>query len=281
MLAPGKYSRGFSRFMGRYARGLMRRKFSAVRIARDTARVLAELNDQRAPVLILVNHASWWDPLTGLLLAQTYLPARSSAAPMDARELAKFSFFKRLGIFGIDPDDPASLGAMAEYVRGLFAREERPTLWITPQGAFADVRAAIEIRPGAAAIAASTAGIRAVCVAIEYQFWNEQKPEAFIRIEPCAGEPGSTTRWQRAITDAMERNQQQLARLVIARDPGAFDVLVGRGATVHPLYDLWLRATGRTIALGAQRNSGAPKRGIERRTDHPAAGRLVPGEGGG
>jgi 1-acyl-sn-glycerol-3-phosphate acyltransferase len=252
---PARHTPWFQRGFVKYTRKLIAKKFFAVRVAHDTIDATRDLDAHPAPVLMLMSHASWWDPLIGLYLSATYMPSRRAYSPMSAAELRKFGFFRRVGVFGIDPDSPESMRAMGDYVASEFAAHPRSTLWITPQGRFVDPRAPIEVRPGAAAIAARTPGIRVVCVAVEYGFWTDQRPEVFIRFEPCALEEGRSglTGWQRAIPGVMERNRDALARLVMARDPAGFASISGGATKINPIMDLILRARGQNAALDAQR----------------------------
>lgn len=231
---------------------MLAKKFVAVRFAPGSARALGGLDTHDGPVVCCVNHQSWWDPLVMLSLHRMYLRGRTLRAPMDAAQLARFGFFRKLGTFGLDPDDPASLRAMSAYLGRYFDEDAAPTLWITPQGRFADVRAPLKIRPGAAAIAASDPRTRAVCVALEFPFLLDAKPEVWVRacpIEPADEQEGgrpSTTGWHRAIVRTMRENQAALAELVIARDPDAMtDIIGGSASNGNPLYDLYLRLTGR------------------------------------
>jgi hypothetical protein len=173
---------------------------------------------------------------------------------MDVEQLRKFGFFRRLGLFGVDPSDARSYSAMVAYVLERFASESRPTLWITPQGSFADVREPVRMRPGAAAIAARTPRVRVLSVAMEYGFWLDQKPELFVRaavVSPPASP--STPHWHGAMEAAMNANAGELSRLVIARDASSFAPLLGAGdatnARVHPVYDWWLRLRGKDARL--------------------------------
>ena len=256
---PSRPSDRFTRFFGNYTRRLFAKKFHAVRLAAGTREALATLDTHEAPVLAVLNHASWWDPLTSLLVSRELTPRRANAAPMEAAMLRKFSFFRYLGIFGIDPDTPASLDAMARHVADRFRDRPATTLWITAQGKFEDVRTPIRIRPGAAALAAQHPGIRVVTLAIEYGFWIDQKPEVFLRlatIDPpptTEGRAISTTAWYRAIQGGMQANQDALSALVRAREPAAFEPLIGGRSGVHPLYDLYLRLRGKSASLDAPR----------------------------
>ena len=53
-------------------------------------------------------------------------------------------------------------------------------------------------------------------------------------------------------------NRVALADAVQSRDPARFGlVLGGDQAQVHPVYDLWLRLTGRGRAIDVSRRAGA------------------------
>ena len=244
------------RFFERHVRSMFRKRFHSVRLVRETMPVLHEVSRDDRPLIVAMNHSSWWDPLVPLLLHSEYFADRSPLAPMDRAQLEKFGFFRRLGIFGVDPDDPASLEAMGAYVLEHLRSAERPVFFVTPQGRFADVRTPIRLRPGVAAIA--SAAVReglspnVICLAIEYGFWIDQKPEVFLRVEACPGTHDSTTGWQRAITGAMQRNAEALAGAVMARDPDAFVSISGGASRVHPLYDLILRLRGKSASLDAE-----------------------------
>jgi hypothetical protein len=260
---PGSYSPGFVRVFAWYTRRLMRSKFHAVRIAQGTSSVLASLNQEPAPVIVLMNHASWWDPLVALFVGSALCPARSACGPIDIEMLRKFGFFRKLGLFGIDPESPGSVRTMVDYVRERFQKDDRATLWITPQGRFADVRAPLEIRPGAAMIAARTQGVRVLSLAIEYPFWLDQKPEVCVRLAEiaCAAD-SKTTDWQRAMAQGMRDNAHTLAELVIAREPSAFETLGAvQGARTNPVYDWWLRVRGKTGELRDRTRTGTAGQG--------------------
>ncbi len=251
--------------------GKMRRAFHTVRMTHCSRAVLERLATGDRPALILLNHASWWDPILALMLWLEFFPARSPYGPIDRDELQRFGILKKVGLFGIDPDDPASMTAMREYLVELAARDPRLALVVTPQGHFADVRDEIVARPGAAAMAATLAPDRAVSVAVEYGLWVDQKPEIFVRAVEIDASATSTLGWHRRITEAMRANQAALAPLVRARDASAFEPLSSlfapKGSGTNPFYDLWLRLTGRRAKaeLGEARDAREARRGKDRR----------------
>jgi 1-acyl-sn-glycerol-3-phosphate acyltransferase len=267
LLIPASYSPTVTKYFARWVRRMFKKSFHAVRVMPEHSEVIAALQQSHTPAIVLLSHTSWWDPLISLTLHDQHGPGREPLAPMDASQLVKFGFFKKLGIFGIQPDNPESLRAMGEYVRARFAANPRATLWITPQGRFVDPRDPIELRPGAAALAAKTPNARVLALAIEYAFWTDQKPEVFLRFEPCAtpSRPDSTTAWHREFLRAMAENNARLAEAVRSRDAARFRPALGEitaggdsdaGPATNWFYDLWLRLRGQSSRVEDRRFNG-------------------------
>lgn len=251
LLLPDRYGDRAAAGIRWYAGRLLRKRFFAVRAAPGTTELLSSLDGSDRPAIVCMSHSSWWDPLVGIHLWDRCFPSRRILGPMRRRELEQFAFFRRVGVFGIDPDLPASLEAMRRFVLPRLVSATRDVLMLTPQGALSDPRAEIVVRPGAAAIAAGLGADRpaVIAVAFEYAFWNDQRPEVFVEAAEATpredGAPPSTASWHRAIRDALRQAASSLARRVIARDPAGFDRWSGGRTAVHPVFDLWLRATGR------------------------------------
>jgi len=236
-----------------YCRRLFKKRFRSVLTERAGLEHIGALNAHDGPAIVALNHASWWDPLVGYMLDFDLLPARESRAPIEMAQLQQFKFFKKLGLFGIEPDHPDALTEMSAYTDELFAHA-RGTLILTPQGRFTDPRDKVRLRPGAAAILAEHPTARVVSVALEYVFWQDQKPELLTRVTTLEQDPdglaGSTTACHRAITRLMQANQDQLAELVRARDEAPFEPLFewsdAGAAKTNPFYDLMLRLRGKS-----------------------------------
>lgn len=255
-LIPARPSRRFSSGFGFYVRRLIRRRFHALRVASSDGLDTAGLDETTTPLIVLLNHSSWWDPLVAFHLAREFLPNRPTLAPMDRDQLERFGFFRRIGVFGIDPDDPESLDAMRDYVLDELKRDPSSSIWLTPQGRFTDVREPIRIRPGAASIASALGSVRCVSVAIEYVFWQESRPEALIRMHDVEQpEQATTAGWQRAMTSAMQTNADALETLSRERDPERFESIVGDRARTSPVYDLMLKLRGRSGEIAARRDT--------------------------
>lgn len=252
-----RYSPKFAGGFAWYARHLLRTRFHAVRLLRGSAESLSEADRRAGPVIVAMSHPSWWDPIVAFWMGTRWFATRRPLAPMEATQLRRFGFFRRLGVFGIDPDSPASLPATVRHVTARFETWPRTVLWITPQGRFTDPREDAPLRPGTAAIAARSDSVCVVAVAFEYAFWQDQRPEIFIAAEPVMPEGdgrGRTAGWHRALEPAMRSVRERLAAAVIARDPEAFECAVGgEVARINPVYDLWLRLRGKGGGIAARR----------------------------
>lgn len=253
-LIDGRPSPLVSRWFTRYAARMLRRQFASVRLTPGGREVLEDAARSEGPLILAMNHASWWDPIVGAALMGRFFADRPALTPMADTELRRFRFMRRLGMFGIDQTRRDALRRLTSYALDRFETEPRSVLCITPQGAFTDVRTPIRARPGAAAVAARAPGVRVLLVSCEYTFWQERRPEIFIRAVGAARPAaGSTGAWRRSIERDMEDNRTALAAAVIARDGSAFEpLLTGKGSHVHPVYDLLLRLRGRSARIDPQ-----------------------------
>ena len=197
------------------------------------------------PVIVVLNHASWWDPLIGLVLSESMPVWRVHFAPIEARGLSQYRFLERLGFFGIDTATPS--GGLT-FLRTSLAILSRPeaSLWITAQGEFVDARERpIDLKPGIGHLVHRLDGALIVTLAIEYPFWNDRCPEVLVRFGPViavdSGRSLPADEWTTMIEEALEEAQDDLAEESRRRDPGAFKVLVGGTAGVGGVYDIGRR----------------------------------------
>jgi 1-acyl-sn-glycerol-3-phosphate acyltransferase len=228
--------RGFRK----YATGYVRKHFHAVRLSKSGGNFPA--TDE--PLLVVLNHPSWWDPLVGIVLSRE-LPDRDQFAAIDAVAVRQYRFFTKLGFVGVDTK---SLRGAAEFLRAGTAilSQPRTVFWVTSQGRFTDVRERpLALQSGVGHLAARlTAGV-ALPVALEYTFWTESTPEALVRIgEPLriADRPGLRGQeWTELIEAALTRNLDALNAEAMRRDPALFRELLSGKSGVGGVYDVWRR----------------------------------------
>ncbi len=228
--------RGFRKYACRY----VSKHFHAVRLSKSGG--LLASGDE--PLLIVLNHPSWWDPLIGIVLSRAFAE-RDQFAAIDAVALERYRFFKRVGFVGVDVK---SLSGAAEFLRTGTAilSQPRSVFWVTAQGRFTDVRERpLALQSGVGHLAASmTSGI-VLPVALEYTFWTERTPESLVRV----GEPLKITEhpglkgkaWTALIEGALTRNLDALNVETMKRDPCTFTELLAGKTGVGGIYDTWLR----------------------------------------
>lgn len=230
----------------RYNRWYLGRHFHALRLSRAGRPPAALLAGPTAPLVIYLNHPSWWDPLVALALSDRLFGAYRSYGPIEAQAVERYGFFRRLGFFGVDRGTAA--GAR-RFLRTSLALLERPAtaLWITPEGQFRDPRERpVELESGLAHLARHLArrlghGLF-LPLALEYPFWEESSPEVLARFgEPVSivdldGGPAQITA---ALAAHLEATQDALASEARARRPEAFESLLAGRAGVGGVYDLW------------------------------------------
>ncbi len=227
---------GFSRYVHRY----LRKHFHAVRISRSGV----ALPTDGEPILFVLNHPSWWDPMVGIALAKT-LAGYRHYAPIHAAMMHSYPIFARLGFFGVDP---LSLRSSAEFLKigeAILSGSSR-ALWITAQGEFADVRTRpLDLKSGVGHLAARMRRGWVVCVAFEYAFWTERTPEALMRIaEPIRIDPHPKLdgkEWTAKLEAILAANLDTLNFETMSRDPSEFAVLLGGKTGVGGGYDLFRR----------------------------------------
>ncbi len=257
VLAAPRRSAWLVRLFARYARRYLARNFHAVRLSLGGRPFVPA----GGPLVVVLNHASWWDPLLGLVLADLF-PGYRHYAPMDAAGLAKYRFLERLGVFGVEVG--TARGARAFLRKGLAAlAQPRAALWVTAQGKFTDPRERpVELREGVGHLLRRLEGGVVLPLAIECPFWQERFPEALANFgEPIPigrGRDRTVAEWMARIEAGLTAAQDDLAVAARKQDAAGFETLIGGKTGVGGAYDLWrrlralLRSKRFTTAHGAE-----------------------------
>ena len=246
------------RFDG-YLRWYIRRNFHALRLSlRGIPRLLTG-----RPAVVFTNHPSWWDPALFIVLSRMMYPERPSFGPMDAEALKKYGFFRRVGVFGIEPDTPRGAARFLS-VGGRVLADSRAILWVTAEGDFTDARRRpVRLRRGIAHLARRAPGTAFVPLAMEYPFWNERYPEALISfgdpILPESEGPRTVDEWTDFFEARLSHLMDDLAEDAISREATRFETLIDGSVGVGGVYDVWrrLRAVGAGRAFSARHDESA------------------------
>ncbi len=233
-----------SRWFVWYCQGYVRRHFHALRLSRSGSLP----PPGPVPLVFYASHASWWDPLVGLVLVRELFPGRPLYAPIDAAMLERYAMFARLGFFGVEQGRRRGAVQFLNAAQAVLA-QPRSLLAITPQGRFADARERPPgFQPGLGLLARRAPRAVYVPVAVEYVFWNERLPEILVRLgEPVGFERESASAFSsayltRLFEEKFVENQDALAEEARRRDPAAFRRLLGGAEGQGGIYDLWRRA---------------------------------------
>lgn len=236
---PARHRRAWfaTGFRDRYVLRYVRKHFHAVRLSKASSPIPAG----DAPLVVVLNHPSWWDPMTGTVLTREFGEHREHFVAIDAEMLKKYPFFKLIGFVGVDTH---SLRGAAEFLRTATTLLSKPNrvLWVTAQGEFSDVRTRpLGLRSGVGHLAARLGRGFVLPVAFEYTFWTERTPEALVRIGPAvdvAEAPGRGGReWTARIEQALTATLDGLSADAISRDPARFTPLLGGAVGVGGVYD--------------------------------------------
>jgi 1-acyl-sn-glycerol-3-phosphate acyltransferase len=223
-----------------YSRRYLRRHFHSLRVS---LMGLPPANLNR-PTVIYSNHASWWDPLVGLVLQREFLTGQKLFAPMDATALERYGFFKHLGAFGVEQGTRRGAARFLQTTRRILEQEDS-VIWLTPQSRFADARERpVRLKQGIGHLPGLAERVCFVPIAIEYIFWEERLPEILVRFgQPYevtdAQGPVSPQVWTEFFAGQLAQTQDALAAEAQRREPGMFRCLLRGDAGVGGVYDRW------------------------------------------
>lgn len=211
-----------------------RRGFRQVR-AQGLDRLRDAIDAEAGGTLFLANHSCWWDLFLAHIVNEA-IPV-DGYGMMEHANLARFGFFRRIGAFSVDRADPKSVRASLQYASELL-NGSRTGVWLFPQGRIEtnDVRPLV-FQPGFRALVRRTGRIRVVPVALRYEFWQDERPEALVRFgEPTwvdrANLPDLIPTWERRLADELDA----LKADSLAQDAGRFASLFEGRRSVSDRY---------------------------------------------
>ena len=228
---------------GREGERRLSRSFNAVRLSKSQRPDLVAARGK--PLIIYLNHPSWWDPLICMQIAGQFFPDRRHYGPVDAGLLSSHRFFARMGFFGVDPVDPRSARRLLAIAQEILSRPDA-ALWIPAEGRLTDPRERpVRLRSGIGHLASRSRQAVLLPLALEVPFWEAPLPEALARFgeEIPAGDVGlRASDWTTVLEDRLESALEALAAESLAHDPSRFDVLLaGGGGEAGGISDAWRR----------------------------------------
>jgi len=242
-------------FYSIYLRWYLKRHFHSIRVANA-----GRIPPQAQPLILFSNHASWWDPLTTMLLGQTILPHREHYAPMDETALARNNIFHPMGFFPVDNGSPR--GA-AQLLRAGYQVLARPgaVLWIAPESQCQDVRKRpIVFRPGLGGLMSRSGRLTCVPISIEYVYWSDRLPEILVNVgeplEIADGTMEDARTWTNLLSYAMAATLDELAMLALERDPSSFETILTGASGIGGVYEIWKQLASAVTGRPRYRDRG-------------------------
>ncbi|WP_228124343.1 lysophospholipid acyltransferase family protein [Gluconobacter vitians] len=250
MTAPGGRHPLVAALVSRGMRRGIERRFNAVRLSGDT-----EALRHRGPLVVCANHPGWWDPAVFAWLQHHFFGHCHGYGPMEAAALRRYPLLEKAGLIPVDPDNPQSLRRFVRVARDVLRQGN--VLWITPQGQFTDSRVRpVQLQPGFAHLVRHMPSVRLVPLAIEYPFWNENRPELLLRfgapvsVDEGEGVRSVTARMEEVLTETMDA----LAQDTCTRDASRFTTFVQKQAGIGGIYDF-----GRRVRQWVRRENFQPR----------------------
>lgn len=172
-------------FWGWYFHRSVGRAFSACWIAGEHN--IDALRADGVPTVFACTHGSWWDAaMTIVLSLREY--GLDADGMMEYKQLTKYRFFSRIGMFSVIREDPRSAMASLLYAVDRLKDSNRH-LWMFPQGTLVHQDVPVVAEPGIGILAAKLGNVRIVPIAMRYEMLRSQHPSCWIRV----GEPLSYT----------------------------------------------------------------------------------------
>ena len=239
---PRRPSRFLLRFFDIYLSLYVPLHFNALRLASPERFPLTA-----RPLIVVINHPSWWDPLTSILLSRFLLRRADHYAPIDSISLPRHRILGGLGLFPVEQGTPRGAGQFLRAAQHIL-RDPNSLLWLTPQGSFTDVRARVVFKSGLASLIKRLGQVTVVPLAYEYTFWDEKHPEILALCGQALrftdglldGQPGADA--GEHVAAALGRTQDELGALAVTRDPAHFITVMGGHAEAG-----WARKMGRNL----------------------------------
>jgi 1-acyl-sn-glycerol-3-phosphate acyltransferase len=230
---------------GREGERQLGRHFNAVRLSKSQR--LDPALARGRPLIIYLNHSSWWDPLICLELARELFPGRRHYGPIDAGTAGEYRAFTRMGFFEVEPGSARGARRFLALAQDLLGQPDA-TLWIPADGRFGDPRERpVRLRSGIGSLASRVRQAVLLPLALEMPFWEARLPEVLARFgeELPAGDADLRAGdWTEVLEDRLESALDALAAESLARDPARFDVLHAGGAEAGGLGAAWRRFLG-------------------------------------
>ncbi|MGG3924466.1 lysophospholipid acyltransferase family protein [Metabacillus fastidiosus] len=182
------------------------------------------------PAVYIANHSCWWDGLIFYLLNRTVLP-KEAYIMMHESGLKQYPYFKWLGAFSINRENPKDILKSLQYAEGLL--QQKKSVWIFPQGdEFHLESRPLYFQTGVLYLLEKCPHIPIVPISFYYSFGQKRKPEVYIAAGNHTFHTDLTGNSRKEKTAALEQictyQLDELKKLVINKQLETFSILSQR-----------------------------------------------------
>ncbi|WP_176444860.1 lysophospholipid acyltransferase family protein [Paenibacillus herberti] len=195
------------------------------------------------PVLYVANHVSWWDGLVLFQLTER-LTHSDPYIMMDERGLQQYPFFRRLGAFSVNRENPRDVLSALNYAEQRMLGG-RP-VWIFPQGAITSPELPIVAQSGVGHLLRRLGTTEVRPVTLHYVLGDHQKPAATVKVgDPLVMDWSRLTREEVAALVAerlqtqAETHRRELVEHPLPAGGGSFHLALKGGSSTSDRYRGW------------------------------------------
>ncbi len=202
----------FERLFSVYTKRLLMKNFNGIHIRGEENFLKRDAN---IPTIIYANHSNWWDAIIPFYLSYDVFKV-DAYAMMEYKQLRKYKFFRRIGVFSVDRESRTGAYRSFKYAQEIL-KEPKHVLWIYPQGVLLhnDTRP-LMFEHGLARLIKEVKRVNTIPMAFSYEYVKEQRPEVFITVFPHqeysdAEEVNSlNTRLESILTEGLDSQKRKI-----------------------------------------------------------------------
>jgi hypothetical protein len=238
-------SRIHRRFFSWYFRRRARKAFARILVSgldhlRPWSMQQAATDVPTTPLVLVANHTSWWDAVMPILISLDALD-HDAYGFMEGRQLDRYGFFRRLGMFSIDRENPRAAIRSLQYGADLVNGTSR-VLWIFPQGEIVpNDRRPIICYSGTSHLIRMLGQCTLAPIAFRYELLDDERPVGFARIGEVTSvntaEGFSIASMTERITELLTGEVDQLRDDVIGRNTQDYEPLIDGTRSINEWWD--------------------------------------------
>lgn len=171
---PAKESPLFIKIFRIYVRLLFKRRFKRVWIRQEYH------PNEKSRSIYYLNHHSWWDGIIPLLLNE-YRFQQHARALMEDKQMKQYGFFKKIGAFSINREDPKKAVTSLRYAVQSMQRNNA-SLYIYPEGSITPAGSELSFEGGLAWLHDKLPDVDFVPIGIYMHTIRGDKPELHLHV---------------------------------------------------------------------------------------------------